>query len=289
MTYSQVITSIRNALTQRPEGTLVDDAAHEAAEINILDFAKAIADGITAMNSPFCGSIYPELAQAIKPISFKDIEPGALYYINEVVAGHLQENGKYLYKVTIMNALSPTSTSQDDTPWMEYIYESTVLYTGLKRHVMTESDGSGGFGTIVIDWSKLAAGEQYICDSYLQGCLFGISLLSYWATLSESDIAITPMWLATIDSSCVINGKEKIYIIEATDDIVITLDEVSKMAGPFKLKNNTPDTFTVEIHQTGDVSIDGHAYIGMIAGSYLEIVPNFNRFEVFGTYTVIDS
>jgi hypothetical protein len=283
MNYAQVLASIQAALTQRPVGTLIDDTAHEAAEKNILDFAKAIADSLTRMNSPFCGQLHPELALAIKPIAFREIDPGGLYYINEVVAGRLLENGKYLYKITIMNAVSPTSDGMSDIPWMEYIFQSTSVFTGLKRHVMVESDGSGAFGTIVIDWSALVAGNQYICQNYLEGCLFGIELLSYWAVITDSDLVIAPIPIIEISGDVTVNGAKKQYLVR-TDSVEITVDPVANVLGEFEIKNNsTTDTL---IKTTGSELIDGLSAILLESKKSIRISPNVTKFEVFGSYII---
>jgi len=283
MEYEEILLSIRNSLTQREPGTLIDDAAQENAQKNVLDFAKAIADNVIMQNSPFCGSVYPELAKAIKPIAFMEIAPGALYYINEIVSGTLQENGKYLYKIILMNASSPTSSASEDIPLMEYIYEATALYTGLKRHVMVESDGSGNYGTIVIDWGKIPAGQQYICADFKEGCLFGISLLSYWASIGGSDMTISRLPMTEISEDSSVNGKSKMYIVKAGNNVDIIVDSVENILQEFEIKNNSFGK-VVRIFATSPQLIDGFEWIGVGFRDSVKIIPNVDKLEVFGTY-----
>jgi hypothetical protein len=181
MTYAQVKAKIQAALTLRQSGTKVAVVKHEEAEIAILDYIEAAkANFSEKYNSPFAGSANTILSKAIKHMAVRELEDEAYFYIGYVKCG-LFAVDTYLYEILIMQVID-FSDPQQDIPAFLFTAQVRDPYTGPMSCILDEADGSGRYGNMSIDWSQLTLGETYTCQSYMEGCLFGYSLISDMGT-----------------------------------------------------------------------------------------------------------
>ena len=176
-TYAQVLAKIRAALSLRPANTKVTVAKHEEAEIAILDYIEQQTAYTAKYNSPFNGTANTILAMAIKHFAVREIEDQLYLYLAEITAGYW-DGTDYNYEILIMKGGADLSDSQTSTPAFTFTAKVRNPYSGPIGCILSEVDGSGRYGNMVVDWSALTLGETYTCQSYSEGSLFAYSLIS---------------------------------------------------------------------------------------------------------------
>lgn len=289
MTYSQALTLIRAALSQRPSGTKVQVTAHEAAEIAILDYAAGITTPLTYRPSPFAGSGNQQQQSAIKYMAVSELSAYDLLYVSEMYASKTVGSlvtGKWSYRIAIYNAITPVSDPVSDVPWLEYSLDSDTQLTGATACPLSESDGSGTSGTMVVDWSKLTEG-QYINNGYLEGCLFGVPQFRSYSSKGGEGIEVLPVvkdYEITTDG--VINGSVPLYVATGSAEITATICAIDDVVlDSFVMKNEIVGHNLI-VKDIEALGIGGFTEgVEIATGKSVTIYPRSTKFEITGDYT----
>ena len=220
-------TLIHNFLTGRPLGTLVQDPDHEAAEKAIVDFA-------CLSTSPYNGALWPQLGEAIKFFGINDLQPGQLFFISQVFA-HKPVTGGFLYQVQVSMAWN---SFQTNCIAMQYILTSTVLKAGFSIIGLSEFDGSGVQGYMVINWDAVEniGDHGYGCQDYTDGALIPTVLSGgmAWKALGNSEI--NP---PVLSEDFVADGSIPLIYCNPTSeaDQLVSIITKDNLKGPVFLKN----------------------------------------------------
>lgn len=233
-------------------------------------------------NGCFVGDGNNEFIDAMKSCGVTKRAPGDLLFISEVKAGVL-ETGQYRYTINIMKATTVDSATVDCTKWLTYTSLVASKKTGWEHCVLTEDDGSGCQGVIVVDWSRLSLTEYDVAD-YKGGALGAIHHITNW-----TGGGINPdLPLTTITENAMVDGSSTLYIVEATGTSVeIDLDDILLCAPIIRIKSKVAAPYVTGIRSKDGLLIGGFTDIELAEGNSVEIYKNVDHFEVTGTYTEV--
>lgn len=292
-------TVIYNFLTGRSYGTQVQDTAHEVAEKAIVDFA-------CISSSPYVGSLYPQLGQAIRFFGISENQPVTNFFISTFIV-HRPSVSEYYYYIEISEV--DVLLSNNPTIVMEYEYTTTnqTKKTGVHSVPLTEVDGSGVQGKMNIDWDQIedyGTGEHgYDAQSWGEGGLMPSLMIGGWKQNGMQEPVPTPI----DDDASDIDGSEPVYIVDTTDKSInlhlggvqgnipfpgTTPPQYRQMISPAKIKNIGANDVLVypQVTETS-VLIEGGSYATIPAHGYAEFVPvydvaNVEYFYVIGIFTI---
>lgn len=249
-TRKTLLTYIHTILSGRANGTLVQDTDHELAEQRIVNYA-ALA------SSPYNGLLWPELGEAIRFFGVSDLQPGQLFFINRVYA-HKPVTGGYQYYVEV--ALAWNSFTINCVA-MTFDVTVSTLKSGVQTIGLSEYDGSGAQGYMVINWDALIniGSGGYGCTDYKEGALIPTLVSAgYWKGIGSIATDMKPPMVAEdFEADGII---PLIYCNPASvETITCNIKTWDLVKGPFCLKNVgwgdvrlvSADAYTI------DGSIDG--------------------------------
>jgi len=285
MTYNQALGLIRAALSQRPTGTKVQVSAHEAAEKAILDYASGMVAPAAYRPSPFCGSGDVEQQQGIKYMSISELSVYDLLYVSEIYAG--KPSGEiYQYRIKIWRTNNPNTSPVGDIPWLSYSYDAPAKITTPTVCILSEDDGSGTEGIMVVDWTKLTAVE-YQNPGYMYGALFGFPVYRTYKKQGGEEFEVTPIagdW--KIEADATVNGSLPYYCAEVDANVVITLDNLANMVQKsFTIKHNLTTGKTLIIGSLEGIPIAGSLSVLVTEGKSVTVFVMENQFQLTGDWT----
>jgi hypothetical protein len=199
--------------------------------------------------SPVSGMLFSDVIAAVKYFQINEIAGAGLVYIDQIIAGTLA-GGHYTYTITVRYTGSLSSAGSIA---MRYTTSApTEPKTGLELIELSEYDGSGFYGYMIINWSALTLGFDYQMPYWADGGLFSVVSMPQRFNIKDGNVEeITTTGTSGLD------GSKDLYIIDPAADITETIAAVASVVGEINLKNISENKcdFTFASTET----VDGHS------------------------------
>lgn len=232
-----------------------------------------------ALGSPICGSV-EAIRNCVKAIELNTGEKGAMFYIGMIVNGTFA-TPNYTYTVELWMT---TTLASVGTLVARYTYTGTSTHTGWEKITLAEYDGSGYSGTMIINWSGMAALATAQADSFAEGGIFAYAVVPTGKAIGDEQVDVI-----TADDTA-IDGSKALYVYNhgADPGAAMTTKAVlyTSIKGIMELKNIS--TYKLTFAGNGTETFDGVAgTVELAAGESMSVVPYDGNFLLKGNFTII--
>jgi len=222
-------------------------------------------DILRARIGPLRGTKYLDLQLAIEYFVINYMYHTNMFYVSRVVAG-AYTMGSYVYIVEISKAAAYGTSG---TVIMKYNVNSGTIKTGKEFIMIAESNSSGHYGSMGINWDLLQTGTTYTCSNWNEGGLYVINTIIYSAPGGGDPGGGAVGIVVTDDGS--IDGSQGLYLGQATKNTTQTITTSEGVLRGFRIKNCSP-TYDIFLRGQDNATIEGVTTITLAPRGWADIL-----------------
>jgi hypothetical protein len=125
---------------------------------------------------------------------------------------------------------------------LTYSARERDMFTGMKKIVLEEWEGSGRYGELAIDFDELTVGAEYTNESYQEGALMGAGLISDMGAAGGASFLRRERFVATAGQTVFTPTK-----FSLTEEAQVWLNNAFVDESLYTIEGNTL-SFTAELN-----------------------------------------